>query len=939
MATMKKFLLLALIAVAAASASGTAMAQDEPSGSLPGKSIPQAASSDPFGWNHLTASAQPACFWWWLGSSVNEAEIERQLKVLKDAGFGGVMVCPLYPYKHPSIASIPFLSDRWVEVFRFTLAKGKELGMIVDVTTGGGWPIGGPWISKEHSERDWRLDVLSLDVTPEYPFVLRDEPGKDPIKMVTLLDAAADADPGEAWNNLKPAKVIEAHGNDGPSAWHIPPVGKCSVLVARMGYTGLDVYVGGEGAKGPVFDWYSPAAFDNLVAPLNKMLGQLGELRPRAVYCDSYEGRAGTTPGFFAAFEKVNKYDVRPYMHQFLKETGTPENIRLWHDYRQTMAQLHVEFVQRWTQWANKNGIATRYQYDGDPANPIDTCAEADIPEDGAPFSTSPAHFLGKKLVSEEAFTWGAGHNFKDNLDFYRQRGDQSLLQGVNHKIYHGVPFTPLSEPWPGPMYYAGGNFSETQPFFKHIRCMNDYFARLQLLLQESVPDTDVLLLWSIHDFWNMPNLGGFKFGQPFVWRNTNSAFERRDVKRELGAELTGRGLQTDFCSDAVVTERTRVENGLIRAGQLTCRALVVPETEMIGTKTLDKLEQLARDGGTIIFMKHIPLAAPQGLPLVQDMSKSAVSLYAMAETNTSNKGGVHIAAGLDDLFRLLRPCGLVEEGIRGRLTTYRVNQNGKMTCLVKNNNAEARLDDWVPFSHFGATCAQVLVGNPRTAGLALAEHRVNPEGGQLVHLVLEPSEVLVVAEMGANEFLEGIQPVDYREPARVRTIGTAWVLSWSDYQGRRHQLESDTLKSWTELPELALYSGVVSYETSFTLEAQEVPDNNNASKAANHWLLDAGKVHDSAEVFVNGNRVGCVWTTPFQLDISRHLRKGANTLRLDVVNKAQNRIIDMHRRGVDWQKCNLEVNDETGSGRLKIDTLSPLVSGLLGPVSLRCSE
>jgi hypothetical protein len=117
------------------------------------------------------------------------------------------------------------------------------------------------------------------------------------------------------------------------------------------------------------------------------------------------------------------------------------------------------------------------------------------------------------------------------------------------------------------------------------------------------------------------------------------------------------------------------------------------------------------------------------------------------------------------------------------------------------------------------------------------------------------------------------------------------------------------------------------------------VPDNNNASKAANHWLLDAGKVHDSAEVFVNGNRVGCVWTTPFQLDISRHLRKGANTLRLDVVNKAQNRIIDMHRRGVDWQKCNLEVNDETGSGRLKIDTLSPLVSGLLGPVSLRCSE
>ncbi len=933
MPPMKLFLWITVIAMALAMAAGSAWAGQETTAS-PAAAAPPHAAIDPFGWNHPTASAKPACFWWWLGSSVSEAEIERQMIMLKDAGFGGVMVCPLYPYSHPVLPSIPFLSDRWIEVFRFTLAKGKELGMIVDVTTGGGWPLGGPWVSKEHSERDWRLELLDLEVTAEKPVVLRDEPGKDPIKAVTLLDSSTASKQEDA------AKTIEPQVKGGQTVWSILPVGKCRVLVARMGYTGLDVYVGGKGAQGPVIDWYSPKAFTEFTAPLDKMLGQLSGLRPRALYCDSYEGRSGTTPDFFAAFERVNHYDVLPYLHQFLKETGTPENIRLWHDYRQTMAQLHVEFVQRWTRWANGHGIVTRYQYDGDPANPLDTCAEADIPEDGGPWSTSPAHFLGKKLVSEEAFTWGAGHNFKDNLDFYRQRGDQSLLQGVNHKIYHGVPFTPLDEPWPGPMYYAGGNFSETQPFFRHIRCLNDYFGRLQLLLQESVPDTDLLLLWSIHDFWNMPNLGGFKFGQPFVWRNTNSAFERPDVKRELAAELTGCGLQTDFCSDTLVTERAAVENGRIKIGQVACKVLVVPETEMVGTKTLEKLEQLARDGGTIVFMKRIPVAAPQGLPLVQDLSASNASLRAMAESGTTGKGGVRIAADISELLGMLNQCGLAEEGVKGQVTTYRVNREGRATYLIKSNNPQARLDLWIPLAHLDTDCARVLVGNPRSSELFLAEYRANSGGGQQVHLILEPSELLVAAETGKDEVLEGVQPMDYREKTRTKAVGGTWSLAWSDYEGKRHELKTDTLKSWTELPELALYSGVVTYETRFTLAKQELCDlSNRSANAANRWFLDAGRVLDSARVIVNGAPAGCVWTTPFQLDISKFLREGENVLRFEVVNKSQNRVIDLQHRNPDWQKCKLEINDETGSGRLQIDKLCPLDSGLLGPVSLRCAE
>ncbi len=884
---------------------------------------------DPFGWNTISSTARPATFWWWLGSCVNEKEIERQLIVLKEAGFGGVTICPLYEYKDPTVPPIKYLSQRWVDVFRFALKKASELGLFVDMTTGGGWPIGGPWVTRENSERDWRFEILELDLKPGSPVVIRDEGGKDPIKCVTILERTCDPKGYTKLVTSGPARVVESQVEDGKPVWKLPQVGKCFVLVARMGYSGSNVYVAGDGGKGPVFDYWSPKAFENLVGPLDSLLEKTGGLRPRAVYCDSFEGQGGTTPGFFEAFEKVNHYDVRPYMHQFLAETSTPENIRLWHDYRATIAFLHLGFVKRWRQWANQNGMLTRYQYTGDPANPLNTCGEADIPEDAPPFNTSAAHIFGKKLISAEEFTWGAGHNFKDYLDFYRKRGDIDLMQGLNHKVYHGTPFTPLSEPWPGPMYYAGGNFSETQPFFRHIRYLNEYFGRLQQTLQDSKPQSDVLMLWSVHDFWNMVNLGGFYFRQPFVWRNSNSAIYREDIKIKTRTELVGMGIQTDLCSDEIITGQTTVVNGQIKAGELTCKVLVVPETMVVGAKTLKKLETLAREGGAIIFMKNIPVAVPESLPLVQDTRESAQSLESMAKTSIPGKSGVFVVSDMTGLVRILGLYGINADGVAGKLSTYRIKQGDRTIYLIRNNTNDY-LDLWVPLVNLDSKNSGVLVGNPRTGAIARATQRPCSGKGKLVHLVFEPSELLVVTDPKPIEKWKKIEVTDYRKKNNIKQVGGNWKISWADYEGTQHQINCDTLKSWTEWPDLGLFSGLVTYETSFTM---------NDNELKNKWVLDAGRVCESAEVYVNGQKVGCVWTTPFQIDVSDFLKQGLNVLKAEVVNKAQNRIIAIHRQGIPWQKSKLEAvsEDYSSSGPLQVDQLKPVLSGLLGPVIL-CS-
>jgi hypothetical protein len=54
--------------------------------------------------------------------------------------------------------------------------------------------------------------------------------------------------------------------------------------------------------------------------------------------------------------------------------------------------------------------------------------------------------------------------------------------------------------------------------------------------------------------------------------------------------------------------------------------------------------------------------------------------------------------------------------------------------------------------------------------------------------------------------------------------------------------------------------------------------------------LLDP-PVREAAEIFVNGLRVGAVWTSPFTLDLSGYVKPGDNRLEVRVSNTAINEL------------------------------------------------
>ena len=100
-------------------------------------------------------------------------------------------------------------------------------------------------------------------------------------------------------------------------------------------------------------------------------------------------------------------------------------------------------------------------------------------------------------------------------------------------------------------------------------------------------------------------------------------------------------------------------------------------------------------------------------------------------------------------------------------------------------------------------------------------------------------------------------------------------------------------------------------------------------------WVLDLGIVCESARIKVNGQRVGALWSHPFQIPIGNALREGMNTLEVEVTNLSSNRIADLDRRRIHWKKfhninfVNIKYKPFDASAWPAMD------SGLLGPVVL----
>ncbi|HVV70243.1 MAG TPA: glycosyl hydrolase [Verrucomicrobiae bacterium] len=220
-----------------------------------------------------------------------------------------------------------------------------------------------------------------------------------------------------------------------------------------------------------------------------------------------------------------------------------------------------------------------------------------------------------------------------------------------------------------------------------------------------------------------------------------------------------------------------------------------------------------------------------------------------------------------------------------------------------------------------------------------------SPGKGRTVLEVWKPGHYEVALASG------GKRVCDILTQPPILDVDGAWQLHFAPGRGAPAQVTLDRLSSWSEHadPGIKYFSGTCTYSKTI-----DVPRLMLAK--SRRLILNLGRVEVMARVKLNGKDLGCLWTAPFEVDITKTARPGANRLEVQVVNLWPNRLIGDEQMPEDsdrnpdgtlksWPAW-LLAGQPSPSGRFtfsmwrlwkKDDQLLP--SGLLGPVTLRTAE
>ena len=858
-------------------------------------------------WPTVTPEAKPGARWWWLGSAVDKENLQWNMQEYAKHGIGALEITPLYGVQGNDANNIPYLSDKWMEMLRFTQEQGKANGIEIDMATGTGWPFGGPWVPLEESacravfvEQSFIGDqVKDLDLRP-----VEEKDRKNSVlhkamlfghngSVIDVTDCMTDGH--LTWKASKEQRKLLG-GKDGSK----------TVVVLYIKYGVMKVKRAAPGGEGLVIDHFDRKAVANYLKHIEDAFERTHTPYPHTFFNDSYEVADATwTPTLFEEFYKRRGYRLEDHLLAF-----THGDVKLVSDYRETLSDLLLEnFTQQWTAWAHSHGAITRNQAHGSPANLIDCYAAVDIPEiegfglsdfgikglrkdpgktrkndsDYSMFKYAPsaAHICGKPYTSSETFTWLTEH-FRTSLSQLKPDIDLMFCAGVNHMFFHGTCYSPKDDPWPGWKFYASIDMSPTNSIWRDAPEFMKYVARCQSFLQWGQPDNDFLVYLPIRDMWK-------KNPEKLLMQFSIHAMGQlapEFIKTIL--DIDKAGFDCDYISERLLMGCKFVNGGIETAAGTHYKALIIPGSGEMPEKVKAHIEQLKAQGACIIY------------------GTNAAEMNAAAKPET-----------------MKTECGL--KAIR------RKNPTG-YHYFIANLTAE----DIEADVQLAVDFKRAFFFNPLNAYITPVPIKVEDHK---IHLALRSGESIIlqtfddVPQQQPADLLKGLASIYHQtSTAHVQEypLDGPWTLSFMEEAPKvTETFTLDHPQTWESLSdETKVTMGTGVYETTITLKKKDL-------RRAFKWEIDLGDVRESARVYINGEYIGCAWSVPFVLDCMHALKAGKNTIRIEVTNLPANRISELDRKGVKWRKME-EINVvDIDYKKTTYDKWEPVKSGLNSEVKL----
>lgn len=838
-------------------------------------------------WPAPTTEAKPGTRWWWLGSAVDKENLEWNLRQYADHGIGAVEITPLYGVQGNQANNIPYLSDKWMQMLRYTAEQCQKNGIELDMATGTGWPFGGPWVPLEESA----CKVLFVDTA----FT-----GK---KVEGLLLQVGEKDR----KNSRLQKVLVSRDGittdvtdavvDGQLTWKAPKgtkkTDRWTVTAVFIRYGVMKVKRAAPGGEGLVIDHFDRTAVANYLKHIEQAFERTHTPYPHTFFNDSYEVSEATwTPCLFDEFQKRRGYKLEEHLAEL--RSG---DVKVVSDYRETLSDLLLEnFTEQWTAWAHSHGAITRNQAHGSPANLIDCYAAVDIPEiegfglsdfgikglrtdpgktrkndsDYSMFKYAPsaAHVCGKPYTSSETFTWLTEH-FRTSLSQLKPDIDLMFCAGVNHMYFHGTCYSPKNDEWPGWKFYASIDMSPTNSIWRDAPYFMKYVERCQSFLQWGQPDNDFLVLLPVRDMWQKNT------GKLLMQFSIHAMGKLAPEFIKTILDIDRAGFDCDYISERLLMGVTCQDGMLVTKAGTRYKGLIIPGSGQMPAAVKQHIDGLKAQGAKIFYQLDSKMLQTAAKP---EPIKTECGLKAIRRRN---------ATGYHYFMANLSPNDI--HSIEPLAVDFK---DAVWFNPLNGNITKAQFDK------------DGLVINLRSGESMILQTYNEPS-------VQKDKETTIIA--GESMVLPG-----------------PWTLSFTEEAPKVDKTyKLDQLQTWQSLDEqtrVTMGTGV--YTTHLKLTKKDL-------KGISGWMIDLGDVRESARVYINGQLIGCAWSVPFVLDCGQAFKVGDNEICIEVTNLPANRIADLDRRGVKWRKME-EINVvDINYKKTLYDQWEPVPSGLNSEVKL----
>ena len=596
---------------------------------------------------------RPFVRWWWNGDKVNAKELSRELRLLKDAGIGGVEINPIaFPNRADGmgIPSVRWLSDEWIDLVKHACNESRSLDMTSDLIVGSGWPFGSEDLKENERAQvalvyAEKLEGPMIYETSQFNICQAVDPGvtkKNPLREPQILSLHLAKDP---MSSLQDAVDISGQKDEDIIRVDVPA--GAHVFYAVVKYSSFaQVINGAPGASGSILNHLDKQAVENYLNKMSDtMQNRIGALSNylRALFHDSMELEGcNWTHDFAAEFQKRCGYDLMPYLPFIMFKVGrlgavVDENYgaektekfkddlnRVRFDFEFVKATLLKErFTDTYVAWCKKLKVKSRAQAYGRAFFPLASSMEYDIPE-GESWTTnylrhklgeempeadyrrgrgytminkyvsSAAHLTGKRVVSCEEMT-NTYLVFNATLELLKLGSDQAVMSGITHSIWHGFNYSPKEAPFPGWVQY-GSYYSEKNNWWPYFKLLNDYKARLSSQLQHADLYTDIAILPANYDLWAENGVQTDPFPEKLNVPYTSLLWEA--INKTGGA--------ADYITE-IVLQQTVIKSGRITFGKKSYGVLFLPGVKRMGTASLKKIHAFVQQGGRVYCIDEVP--------------------------------------------------------------------------------------------------------------------------------------------------------------------------------------------------------------------------------------------------------------------------------------------------------------------------------------------